>query len=170
MNEIRKDRPGAPADEVRISPLTVQDIPAVEEIERENYSLPWSGSAFMDALDRDYDRFLKAETDGRLAGYCGYLRSFETADITNVTVLRQFRRRGIARQLLTTLMKMGRQEGVSRFTLEVRRSNEGAIALYKSLGYREEGVRRGYYESPREDALILSAQEDIQRREDKSLL
>ena len=154
------DDGGDQAGEVRISPLTGQDIPAVEEMERENYSLPWSGSAFLDALDRGYYRFLKAETGGCLAGYCGYLRSFETAEITNVTVQKQFRRRGIARRLLNALMDMGVQEGVRRFTLEVRRSNEGAISLYRSLGFREEGVRRGYYESPREDALILWTQEE----------
>ncbi len=144
--------------EVRISPLVLEDIPAVEEIEREIYSLPWSARAFEDALERDYYLFLKAEIGGVLAGYCGYQRSFEIADITNVTVRREFWRRKVARQMLEILMEEGRRQGVERFTLEVRRSNEPAIALYHSLGFHEEGVRKGYYESPREDALILWTQ------------
>ncbi len=142
-------------DPLVISPLTPEDIPAVAEMEREIYSLPWTERAFRDALERDYYLFLKAEWDGTLAGYCGFQRSFEIADITNVTVKEEFRRRKIAGKMLETLMKEGRKQGVERFTLEVRRSNAAAIALYESLGFHEEGVRKGYYESPREDALIL---------------
>ncbi len=150
------------ADSVQITRLQMQDIDAVEKIERENYSLPWTAKAFSDALERDYYLFLKAEADGVLAGYCGYQRSFEIADITNVTVHRDYRRRQIARRMLKTLMEEGRRQGVERFTLEVRQSNAPAIALYESLGFHVEGVRKGYYESPREDALILWTPE-IQR-------
>ena len=140
---------------VRISPLREEDVPAVARIEREIYSLPWSARSFLDALEREYYLFLKAEVDGCLAGYCGCLRSFETGEITNVTVREEYRRRGIARRLLLSLMGQAGELGCERFTLEVRRSNEPAIALYHSLGFRDEGVRKGYYESPREDALIL---------------
>ena len=140
---------------IRISPLQEEDVSEVARIEREYYSLPWSEKAFRDALKRDYYRFLKAEVNGILAGYCGYQRSFEIADITNVTVQKEYRRQGIARRMLTELMAEGRAEGIERFTLEVRSSNEAAIALYKSLGFLQEGVRKNYYESPREDALIL---------------
>ena len=143
------------ADVIRVSLLNREDIPVVEQIERENYSLPWSARAFLDALERDYYLFLKAEERGVLAGYCGCMRSFEVAEITNVTVRRDFRRRGIAKRLLTELMDQASALGAERFTLEVRRSNAPAIALYHNLGFRDEGVRRDYYESPREDALIL---------------
>lgn len=147
------------AEPIRISLLRVEDIPAVSIIEQENYSLPWSKEAFCDALKRDYYRFLKAEADGALAGYCGYQRSFDTADITNVTVKKEYRRQGIARRMLSELMREGRDEGIGRFTLEVRASNEAAIALYRGLGFYQEGVRKNYYESPREDALILWTRE-----------
>lgn len=146
---------GEDMNTIKISHLQTQDIDAVEEIERANYSLPWSVQAFTDALERDYYLFLKAEVDGVLAGYCGYQRSFEIADITNVTVKKEFRRQGIARLMLQQLMKEGRSQGIERFTLEVRSSNEPAVSLYSSLGFYKEGVRKGYYESPREDALIL---------------
>ncbi len=145
----------SPVDDVQITRLQMQDIDAVEKIERENYSLPWTAKAFSDALERDYYLFLKAEVGGVLAGYCGYQRSFEIADITNVTVHRDYRRRQIARRMLKTLMEEGRRQGIERFTLEVRRSNTPAIALYESLGFCVEGVRKGYYQSPKEDALIL---------------
>ncbi len=144
-----------PEDSVRISLLRKEDALAAAELEMANYSLPWTERAFLDALDRDYYLFLKAEAEGVFAGCCGYMRSFETGEITNVTVRQEYRRQGIARRMLLELMEQGRREGIERFTLEVRRSNESAIALYHSLGFRTEGVRKGYYESPREDALIL---------------
>lgn len=150
---VRRTDPTAKT--IQIRHLRMEDIPAVARIERESYTLPWSEKAFCDALERDYYRFLKAEAEGVLAGYCGYLRSFEFADITNVTVMAKYRRMGIARRMLQELMREGRSEGIERFSLEVRASNEAAIALYKGLGFYQEGVRKNYYESPAEDALIL---------------
>ena len=144
---------------VRISLLQKEDASAAAKLERAYYSLPWTECAFIDALDRDYYLFLKAETEGVFVGCCGYMRSFETGEITNVTVRQEYRRQGIARRMLLALMEQGRREGIERFTLEVRCSNKGAIALYHSLGFRTEGVRKGYYESPREDALILWTQQ-----------
>ena len=154
--EKRTDRPD---DSIRIGRLEKEDAASAAKLEREYYSLPWTERAFCDVLAQEHYRFLKAEAGGLLVGYCGFMRSFETAEITNVTVRQEYRRRGIARCLLLTLMEAGRAEGVERFTLEVRRSNEGAIALYQSLGFRQEGVRKGYYEFPREDALILWSEE-----------
>ncbi|HCI74056.1 MAG TPA: ribosomal-protein-alanine N-acetyltransferase [Lachnospiraceae bacterium] len=142
-------------DEIVLSPVTEEDIPRIVQIEQETYSLPWSADTFRDALTRDYYCFLKASAGETIAGYCGYLRSFETADITNVTVRKEYRRRGIARRMLEALLEKGYAQGVERFSLEVRASNEPALLLYKGLGFRQEGVRKGYYESPREDALIL---------------
>lgn len=166
--------PGAecPENKICISLMRREDIPAVALIEKDNYALPWSAQAFCDALERENYLFLKAEMDGALAGYCGYLRSFEIAEITNVTVRKEYRRRGIGEKMLRALMKMGRADGIERFTLEVRRSNEHAIRLYQNLGFVQEGVRRGYYESPREDALILwtgvpeTGQGDEKRKEE----
>ena len=141
--------------DITISPLMQEDLTKVLEIEQETYSLPWSAKTFGDSLRQEYYHFLKAECGGELIGYCGYLRSFETADITNVTVRKDFRRRGAGEIMVRQLMEEGRRAGIERFSLEVRRSNAAAIALYEKLGFREEGVRRGYYENPREDALIL---------------
>ena len=145
----------ASEDALRILPLTAEDLPLVTDAERQYYSLPWSERVFRDALNREYYLFLKAEMAGTFAGYCGFQQSFGIAEITNVTVFEAYRRRGIARRMLQVLMEKGRARGVERFTLEVRRSNEPAVSLYKSLGFYEEGVRKDYYEAPKEDALIL---------------
>ena len=140
---------------LRIRPMSLVDLPAVLEIEKECFPAPWSERIFRDVLDLDYYHFLTAILDGEVAGYCGYIRSFETADIANIAVRGSLRRSGIGEKLLRKLMDDGYRAGVERFSLEVRASNTPAIALYEKLGYRQEGLRRGYYENPREDALIL---------------
>ena len=76
-------------------------------------------------------------------------------EITNVSVLPGFRGRGISRRLLRMLLREAGERGTRVFTLEVRAGNRPAIALYESLGFRTEGVRRGFYEKPAEDALIM---------------
>ena len=138
-----------------IRPMSLADLPSVLEIERECFPAPWSERIFRDVLDLDYYHFLTAILDGEVAGYCGYIRSFETADIANIAVRGSLRRSGIGEKLLRKLMDDGYRAGVERFSLEGRASNTPAIALYEKLGYRQEGLRRGYYENPREDALIL---------------
>ncbi len=140
---------------LRIRPMSLADLPTVLEIEKECFPAPWSERIFKDVLDLDYYHFLTAILDGEVAGYCGYIRSFETADIANIAVRGSLRRSGIGEKLLRKLMDDGYRAGVERFSLEVRASNTPAIALYEKLGYRQEGLRRGYYENPREDALIL---------------
>ena len=140
---------------LRIRPMSLADLPTVLEIEKECFPVPCSERIFRDVLDLDYYHFLTAILDGEVAGYCGYIRSFETADIANIAVRGSLRRSGIGEKLLRKLMDDGYRAGVERFSLEVRASNTPAIALYEKLGYRQEGLRRGYYENPREDALIL---------------
>ena len=135
-----------------------EDLPAVLRIERENFSLPWSERNFLDALDLEYYHFLAACCGDEIAGYCGYIRSFETADVTKVAVKGDCRRLGIGERLLRQLMEDGYQSGVERFSLDVRAANHPAIALYKKMGFCQEGLRKGYYEDPREDAMIMWTQ------------
>ena len=141
--------------DLRIRPMSVADLPGVLEVERECFSVPWSERIFLDMLDLDYYHFVTAFCGDQVAGYCGYIRSFETADIANIAVRGAYRRCGIGEQMLSQLMEHGFRNGVERFSLEVRASNTPAIGLYRKLGFRQEGLRKGYYENPREDALIM---------------
>jgi ribosomal-protein-alanine N-acetyltransferase len=75
--------------------------------------------------------------------------------ITNVAVLPDFRRKGIAVSLITSIFELSRAEGVTKYTLEVRASNETAISLYKRMNFEECGVRKKYYENNSEDAVIM---------------
>ena len=96
-----------------------------------------------------------AVSDHRVVGYIGSQSVLGEADIMNVAVSPEFRRRGIAEMLLITLQQKLAEQSVYCMTLEVRQSNAPAITLYEKLGFGQVGCRRGYYRNPKEDALIL---------------
>ena len=132
-----------------------KDLKRVTEIERENFSVPWSEEGFRSSLHQNEYLFLTVVAEGEVAGYCGLLQSFDEADITNVAVDKRFRRQGIGYLMLTRLMELGRERGIERYTLEVRAGNEPAIALYEKLGFASVGIRKGFYSMPKEDAVIM---------------
>lgn len=150
---------------LKIVPLQESHIEALAAMEQEIFSQPWSEQAFRDLLTRDYCHYLVAEladgTDGeskrrsRPVGVAGMVVLSGEGDIDKVMVAPDARRRGIADRLLKELLQSGRQQGVTSFTLEVRKSNEAAICLYEKNGFVQEGVRPRFYEKPVEDALIL---------------
>lgn len=142
-------------DGLRIRPLEEGDLDWVLPIEQCTFSEPWSRDGFLNSLRSVDTIYLAAVWEGQGAGYCGLLRSFEEADITNVAVAEAFRNRGVGRQMLQALMEKGRRQGIRRFTLEVRTGNESAIHLYESLGFEAVGVRKNFYRFPTEDALIM---------------
>ena len=96
-----------------------------------------------------------AEVDGKVVGHCGVTNIVGEGEITNVAVLAEYRGRGLAREMLSRLLAEGEVAGITDFTLEVRAGNAAAIHLYESLGFLPEGVRPGFYDNPREDALIM---------------
>ena len=147
---------------IRIREMTGDDVPVVTALERECFSQPWSGNAYLGALANENAVYLVAETaDGSLAGMCGLLDILGEGDISNVAVRENFRRQGIAGRMLTELLREGKKRGITAFTLEVRASNEAAIRLYHKFGFVCEGRRKNFYEKPGEDALILWKREDL---------
>ena len=131
------------------------DLDQVCAIEEETFSMPWSRKSFRDTISYYHTLFLVAELDGEIAGYCGCYQSLEEAEITNIAVRRQLRGHGIGRRLLMELMRLGKEQGAFAYTLEVRVSNQAAIHLYESLGFVSFGIRKNFYERPREDAMIM---------------
>lgn len=143
--------------EVQISEMRLKDIPEVAVMERQCFSEPWSENGFRSALEQGCSVYLVARepASGQIAGYCGLLRSFEEAEILNVAVRGKLRGQGIGGTMLSHLMEQGRQRGIRRFTLEVRRSNAAAIHLYEKLGFVSAGIRKNFYRKPEEDAVIM---------------
>jgi ribosomal-protein-alanine N-acetyltransferase len=137
--------------------LKLRDLSAIEEIERASYPTPWSRSMFAGELAKPSSICLgavDAET-GTLAGYLIISRYVDAWHVMNLAVADDYRRRGIATRMMERLFELTAGDGRRGYTLEVRISNDAAIKLYESLGFRTRGIRRGYYTDNREDALIM---------------
>ena len=135
------------------------DAAEVAAIESAIFSQPWTEDGFKRSLSSPYTIYLVARQDGKIAGYAGLLRTFDEADITNIAVRPEMQGNGIGEMLLRSLMEAGRQEGIVRFTLEVRTGNEKAIRLYEKCGFASVGRRKNFYSFPTEDANIMWTQD-----------
>jgi len=138
-----------------IGPMTEADVAAVAALEAENFSRPWSYDAFLKILSDENYIVMIAKKEDAFLGYCVLLCTGEEADITNVCTAPSARGKGVATEMLTALMEEGRSRGVVEFFLEVRESNTPARGLYTKLGFEEIGLRKNYYEEPREHAVLM---------------
>lgn len=142
--------------------MKIEDISEVASIERKLFSRPWSQKAFLEALEQD-TLFVVVLDRNTIVGYCGMYCSFSEGEITNVAVEPSRQNQGIGHKMLKYLLEQAFVKGIGRVILEVRVSNANAIYLYESMGFQNCGIRRGLYEMPREDGMImaLELQEEI---------
>lgn len=142
-----------------------RDLLQVEAIEISLFSDAWSEQGFEDTLNSPYAISLVAidETVDTILGYIIMYVSFEEGEISNVAVAKSAQNRGIGSALMQAILEKGLEESVTRFILEVRVSNTPAIALYKKFEFTEIGIRRGFYEKPREDALIMIREKETEK-------
>ena len=136
-------------------------VAQIAELEKICFSDPWSEKSVASELKNPWSLWLVAMEGERLAGYIGSQSVEGEADMMNVAVHPDFRRRGVARSLILKLIEGLKANGVHSLALEVRASNESAIALYEKLGFETVGRRPNYYRHPREDALILRKEWEI---------
>lgn len=138
--------------------LVMADLPSVLAIERASYDFPWSEGIFRDCLRVGYRGFAAVDLGGNLMGYALLSVAVGDAHVLNLCVGPEYRRQGVASQLLAQMTRQARRERADTLLLEVRPSNEGAIALYEGLGFNQVGLRKRYYPAVngREDALLLA--------------
>lgn len=141
---------------ISIEPMKKEHIAQIAEIECLCFSLPWSENSLEDELTNENAHFLAAVVGEKVLGYIGIIEICGECDITNVAVHPDFRRLGIADTLLKRAESDAKQRNSVSITLEVRVSNEAAIALYNTNGYISQGIRKGFYDKPKEDALIMT--------------
>jgi [ribosomal protein S18]-alanine N-acetyltransferase len=136
--------------------MTREDLPEVMDLEQEAFSWPWTEEMFVDELEREFSYILLArQEDGQLAGFINFWVLFDEAHINNVAVKKSLQKQGIGRYLVTEALGFAYEEGARSATLEVRRQNFAAVKLYENLGFELTGIRKGYYEDPPDDALIM---------------
>lgn len=140
-----------------IVPMSAENIADLADIERECFSMPWSAEMLREELFNDCASYIVAQDEnGEVMGYAGLLVAADEGYITNVAVREKYRRFHIASRLMDVFMNFCEANDLAFITLEVRRSNVSAIALYEKYGFAEAGVRKNYYDAPKEDALIMT--------------
>jgi len=134
-----------------------EDLDEVLAIERASFSMPWSRGAFLYEMQQNRVArcWVGRDTTARVAGYLCLWEVADEIHITNVAVRPDLRRQGIARSLLRTVLDDARGRKFKMVVLEVRPSNQHAVSLYESFGFRVVGRRRGYYYDTGEDALVM---------------
>ena len=139
-----------------IVPMDRSHIPQIAALERECFSDPWSERLLEDALFDPQACFIAAEDEeGHVLGYAGLHAVLDEGYIDDIAVAPDARRHGVASALLDVFCRFG-AANLAFLTLEVRKSNAPAIALYEKFGFRQAGLRPGYYRHPREDAVIMT--------------
>ena len=136
-------------------PMNETHVAPIAQLEKICFSDPWSERSIAYELTNTLSAWFVAVEDGVVLGYVGSQAVLDEADMMNIAVSPEARRRGIAQGLVEVLVAVLKEKEVRCLTLEVRASNDPAITLYHKLGFTQVGRRPNYYRNPKEDALIL---------------
>jgi len=140
---------------IELGPATPADLDAIDEIERASFPAPWAKSTFAAELEREWARIDVARSAERIVAFCNYWLVSTELHVLAIATHPAERGRGLAGALLAHVLAAGAQVGCTLATLEVRRSNAAAIALYERAGFRTVHVRTRYYHDDGEDALVM---------------
>lgn len=136
--------------------MSIADLDAVVEIEHEAFSHPWSKEDFeVELQSNPYAQYFVLEEDEEIIAYLGIWLIYERAQITTIAVRKEFRGRAYSKKLMEFLTKLCLENQVEEISLEVRVSNLKAINLYYSFGFKEQGIRKDYYQDNHEDAYLM---------------
>ena len=135
--------------------LRSEHLDSLYALERMSFTVPWTWKAFADDLSNENACYTLLCEEDTVIGYCAFWQAEDVADITNVAVHPDYRRRGLGKKLLEEALRKADARGVRQMFLEVRVSNAAARALYAAFGFFEVGLREKYYADNNEDALIM---------------
>lgn len=154
----RLEEPGF-AHSFRIRQMTLEDLGAVDALDRASFKHPWSMELLRRELAHEWSTIYLAEEpeEDRLLGFIVFWLVADEIHVLNLAVHPFHRRRGVAGAMLEAALERARQKKCSLATLEVRRSNEAALNLYRRFGFRQVGVRKNYYTDEGEDAIVMVA-------------
>jgi ribosomal-protein-alanine N-acetyltransferase len=138
-----------------IRAATPADLDAIHEIERHSFAAPWPRATFEGELTRAHARLDVAVQAHRIIGFCNYWLVVDELHIHAIAAHPDLRRTGIGAALLAHMLAAGRAASCATATLEVRRTNAPAIALYQRAGFHTVHIRPRYYQDDGTDALIM---------------
>ena len=132
-----------------------KDIDEVSAIESVSIIPPWSGKSFEEAIEKEETYYVVCEAGGKIKGYAGMWMAADEAEITGVAVEPDSRNTGLGTDMVKYLLEKGKGLGIKKFFLEVRKSNDAAIAVYRKCGFERVGERKDFYRNPDEDAIVM---------------
>jgi ribosomal-protein-alanine N-acetyltransferase len=138
--------------------MKVNDLPDVLTIENDVYPHPWTRGNFLDSLYNGYEMWTLRDATGMLAGYFLVMLAVDEAHLLNISVRRDLHGKGLGRLQLDKVVAIAREKGMQSVLLEVRPSNQRALAVYLHYGFVQIGLRKGYYpavSNTREDAIVM---------------
>lgn len=141
--------------------MKAEHVSQVAQLEKTCFADPWSEMSIASELQSIWSYWVVAQDGEQVVGYVGSQSSVDESDIMNIAVHPDWRRQGIAEKLIDHLVQELKKRGSHALMLEVRVSNDPAIALYKKIGFQQVGLRKNYYRNPREDALILRKEWEV---------
>lgn len=136
--------------------MTLDDVEQVHSIEQSTFSTPWSKESLEKELTSNTQAlYMVLEENNEILAYSGLWNIASEGHITNIAVKKEKRGLGLGEKVTQAIIDEGNKVGINTFTLEVRKSNIVAIRLYNKLGFTVAGVRKNFYDSPKEDAYIM---------------
>ena len=138
---------------MEIVKMTASDCHELAEVDKKCFSVPWSEQSFLEETKNSLATYILAKENGKIVGYCGFWRVLGETQITNIAVLPEYRRQGIAKALIGEMLEICKDD--ERIILEVRKSNSIAISFYEKLGFERAGIRKRFYHDPEEDGITM---------------
>ena len=132
------------------------DIEKIAALEMEIFPDPWSAKSIKDTHENNSACILGAYQEDVLIGYVIFYYVLNEGEIARIAVSPSHRRQGVADQIFVSLLDFCTENNIERILLDVRISNESAIALYRKCGFSEDGIRKNFYDNPKEHALLMS--------------
>ena len=137
------------------SKIKESDAKELAELDEQCFSVPWSEVAFSNDAKNPIAEYVIARIDDKIVGYAGFWQVLDEGQITNIAVLKKFRRQRIAQKMLFELISKAKAKNLKVLSLEVRESNLAAINLYSGLNFKNVGIRKNYYKNPTENAVLM---------------
>lgn len=141
---------------ITIEKAQKSDLDEIMDIERAVFSVPWSESGMLFEIESPDAFFAIAKEDGKIVGFVVLHEFSEEGEIFNIAVREEYRRKRVGTALLEAALEHAENRGLSRLFLEVRAGNSAAYDMYMKNGFIPLGVRKGYYDFPKEDAIIMT--------------
>ena len=141
---------------IEIRNMTIDDLAKVIKIEKDCFSDPWSANVFRADLNNEMAIVIIAEFEKTIVGFSNIYIVAGEIQVGNFAVAPGFRKRGVGKKLMESVLKLAKENDCLQIFLEVRKSNKPAIDLYKSYGFVESGIRKEYYNNPKESAILMT--------------